>query len=139
MNHAKAPGSVASHGHTSKGRICKARAVMKRQGGRRDSDGLPASFTSASEREHQLETTVNDLRRQLRDERIRFIVDLRLAGGLMSRDQRDAAELAVRRLSDESLELVRGNLLEMLEKLADFNTTALLVPPVIIGSRHYIA
>jgi hypothetical protein len=91
--------------------------VTKRQGGRRDKDGFPTSFTSASEREHQLEDRVLQLTRQVREERVRVLIDLRLASGLITEKERSEAEATMTKLSDEALGMIRQDLVKVLARI----------------------
>ncbi len=80
VNHANPQRSASGRDHTS-----KKRAARKRQGGRRDNDGLPASI---SERMRVLVTTVHQLTAQLHEERVQAILDLRIAGGFVTQKER---------------------------------------------------
>lgn len=110
-------------------------STRKRQGGRRDSDGLPAS-TSTSERERELENTINDLKRQLHDALVANIIDLRVAGGLLTENERSKSQATVAKLSNEALEFIKRDLVKSLTRISAIVSPA---PSMTRESRDYIA
>jgi len=139
LNHVKAPGSVSSHGHTSKGRTCKGRAVMKRQGGRRDSDGLPTSFTSVSECECQLENQVQQLKQQLREQEIENLLDLRQALGLLDAKERSKSTANLARIPTAALTMMRTDLVKILARLNSIASWPASSAELSRGDEPYIA
>jgi hypothetical protein len=90
---------------------------MKRQGG--GATMMPPDLlTTSSERERQLENTIADLRRQLHDERIGFIFDLRIAAGLASENERNESAANLARISVDALTMMRRDLVKVLAKLS---------------------
>jgi Zn-dependent M16 (insulinase) family peptidase len=104
--------SASGRDHTS-----KRQAVTKRQGGRRDNDGLPTSFTSASERERQLENQVQQLKQQLHEQEIQNILDLRVALGLLIEKERSQSAENLARIPTAALTMMRTDLVKLLAKL----------------------
>jgi signal recognition particle GTPase len=62
----------------------------------------------------ELEATVQELTRQLHQGRVKAIVDLRVAGGLISADQRRKSMTSSAKLNDAVLEVVRKELVEII-------------------------
>ena len=92
-------------------------SARKRQGGRRDSDGLPTSFTSASERERELEKQVQQLKQQLHEQEIENLLDLRQALGLVGEKQRDSSAQNLARIPTAALTVMRTDLVKLLARL----------------------
>jgi len=100
------------------GRVHSAR---KRSGGRRDNTGLPASI---SERIHALETIVQQLTAQLHEERVQVILDLRVAGGLVSQKERSKSFDSFAKLPDEALDMIRLDLVKICGRINNSLTQA---------------
>lgn len=96
-------------------------STRKRSGGRRNNDGLPAS---TSEQIHALETTVQQLAAQLHEERLQAILDLRIAGGLVTQKERSESYDSLARLPDEALDMIRGDLVKIFSRINAANRPA---------------
>lgn len=64
-----------------------------------------------------LEKRVADLSRENRELRINHIVDLRVAGGLISESERHNSKVATTTLNDEALEIIRQHLVKIFASL----------------------
>jgi small-conductance mechanosensitive channel len=79
---------------------------------------------TSNERIRQLEDHVLQLTRQLREERVRSVIDLRLGSGLITEKERSEAEAAMTKLSDEALGLIRQDLVKVLARINAADTPA---------------
>jgi hypothetical protein len=68
-------------------------------------------------RERQLEGRVLELTRSLREERIRNLVDLHRACGLIAERERSDEEKKIERLGDDAVELIRRDLVRILARI----------------------
>ena len=87
-------------------------------------------------RTRALESTVNDLRRQLHNALVANILDLRIAGGLLNERERSKSQAATAKLSNEALEFMRRDLVKIFARI---NTTASPAPSMITEGPDYIA
>jgi hypothetical protein len=118
----------------SRGRI---HSSTKRQ--RADATGLarrPPFSSLRSERARQLENVINDLKRQLHDALVANILDLRVAGGLISETERSKSYGTMGKLSNEALEFMRRDLVKIFARI---NTTSSPAPSMTKESSDYIA
>jgi hypothetical protein len=112
---------------------------MKRQGGRRDSDGLPTSFTSVSERERQLENQVQQLKQQLHEQEIQNLLDLRQALGLVGERERSQSAENLARIPIAALRLLKTDLVKVLAKINGLTLPSPTSTETIRGDEPYIA
>lgn len=92
--------------------------------------------TPRSERERQLENLIGDLRRQLHDTLVANILDLRVAGGLLTENERSKSQATMAKLSNEVLEIIRRDMLKIFSRL---NTIVSPAPLMITEGPDYIA
>jgi hypothetical protein len=109
LNHIRTMRSASgSRDHT------KRQPAIKRYGGRRDNDGLQSSTLI-----RELENTICDLRRQLHEERVGFIFDLRMAAGLVSEKERNESPAELAKIPADGLAIMRRDLVKVLTKLSN--------------------
>ena len=83
---------------------------------------------TSNERIRQLEDRVLQLTRQLREERVRALIDLRLAIGLVTEKERSESEATMAKLSDEALGLIRQDLVKIFTRINAADTPATSTP-----------
>lgn len=115
--------------HTS-----KRQTVTKRQGGRRDRDGL---LHFISERMHVLETTVHQLTVQLHEERVQAVLDLHIASGLAMQKERSEVYDDLAQLPNEALSILRRDLVKVLARIS--NSVTQVETSAARGGVSYIA
>jgi hypothetical protein len=76
------------------------------------------------------------LRRQLHDALVANILDLRVAGGLISENERSKSQVTTAKLSNEALELMRADLVKIFARI---NSTASPAPSTIMEGLDYVA
>ena len=96
----------------------------------------PPSPTTRSKRECELENLVDDLRRQLHDTLVANILDIRVAGGLLTENERSKSQGTMAKLSNEVLEIIRRDMLKIFSRL---NTIVSPAPSMITEGPDYIA
>ena len=96
----------------------------------------PPFSSIRSERECQLENIINDLRRQLHDALVANILDIRVAGGLLTENERSKSQATMAKLSNEVLEFMRRDLVKIFARI---NTTTSPAPSMITEGPDYIA
>ena len=87
-------------------------------------------------RERQLENIINDLKRQLHDTLVANILDIRVAGGLLTENERSKSQGTMAKLSNEVLEIIRRDMLKIFSRL---NTIVSPAPSMITEGPDYIA
>ena len=65
----------------------------------------------------QLEDHVLQLTRQLREERVKALIDLRIASGLVTEKERSKSEATMTKFSDEALGMLRQDLVKILARI----------------------
>lgn len=96
----------------------------------------PPLSSSRSVRERQLENIINDLKRQLHDTLVANILDIRVAGGLLTENERSKSQGTMAKLSNEVLEIIRRDMLKIFSRL---NTIVSPAPSMITEGPDYIA
>jgi len=81
-----------------------------------------------------LERRVQELVNQNREERVRSLVDLRVASGLISESERNKSEAVTAKLNDESLQMIRHDLLKIFARL----NAAKPAESTAVGATSYI-
>jgi hypothetical protein len=76
------------------------------------------------------------LTRQLREERVRGLIDLRVAAGLIKENERSDSEAKLPRLPDDAIEIMRRDLVKILARINPADTAAALTSA---GSAAYVA
>ena len=79
---------------------------------------------TSNERIRQLEDRVLQLTRQLREERLGALIDLRVAIGLIAEKERSESEATMAKLSDEALGLIRQDLVKIFARINAADTPA---------------
>jgi hypothetical protein len=92
---------------------------MKRPGRRRDSAGAQPPSTASDVRIQRLENSVSELTRQLCEERVRALVDLCIACGLITENERSHEEAKATKLSDDAIELIRRDLVKVVARISN--------------------
>ena len=65
-------------------------------------------------RERQLENPIIELTERLHDQRVHFLVDLRIAIGVIHESEREKSQADTSKLSEEVLDLIKGDLIKIL-------------------------
>ena len=79
---------------------------------------------TSNERTRQLEHSVLELTRQLREERLRALIDLHVASGLITEKERSESEATMTKLSDEALGIMRRDLVKIFARINAADTPA---------------
>ena len=79
---------------------------------------------TSNERIRQLEDRVQQLTRQLREEQVRGLIDLRVASGLIIEKERSESEATMTKLSDEALGMLRQDLVKIFARINTADTPA---------------
>lgn len=91
---------------------------------------------TSNERIRQLEDRVQQLTRQVREERVKALIDLRIASGLTTERERSESEVTMAKLSDEALGLIRQDLVKIFARINAADTPAASTSA---GSAAYVA
>jgi len=79
---------------------------------------------TSNERICQLEDRVLQLTRQVREEQVRALIDLRVAIGLVTEKGRSESEATVTKFSDEALGIMREDLVKIFARINAADTPA---------------
>ena len=79
---------------------------------------------TSNERVRQLEDRLLQLTRQLHEERVRTLIDLRVAIGLVTEKERSESEATMARLNDEALGIMRRDLVKICARINAADTPA---------------
>ena len=79
---------------------------------------------TSNERIRQLEHSVLQLTRQLREEQVRALIDLRVASGLVTEKERSESEATMTKLNDEALGIMRHDLVKIFARINAADTPA---------------
>lgn len=78
----------------------------------------------SNERIRQLEDRVLQLTRQVREERVKALIDLRIASGLTIEKERSKSEATLAKLGDEALGIMRQDLVKIFARINTADTPA---------------
>jgi len=81
-----------------------------------------------NKRTRQLEDRLLQLTRQLHEERVRTLIDLHIASGLITEKERSESEATMAKLSDEALGLIRQDLVKIFTRINAADTPATSTP-----------
>jgi len=79
---------------------------------------------TSNERTRQLEDRVQQLTRQLHEERVKTLIDLHVASGLTTEKERSESEATMTKLSNEALGIMRQDLVKIFARLNAADTPA---------------
>jgi Zn-dependent M16 (insulinase) family peptidase len=99
----------------------------------------PPLPTPRTEREHQLEKQIQELKQQLHEQEVENLLDLRQALGLVGEKERSKSAENLSRIPTTALRLLKTDLVKILAKVNSLTLPSPISTEIVRGDECYIA